>query len=132
MIRGHFLGNITHKAIVLAQTSSRGDSFCNERELEHNSTSLGNSLKCKILVDLSASLAYKKRGHRISATPSYIAQGAPMAPSWILDLSMFLHCDSRALTLSQRTKLAMLLAILVRVVQGFTGHVLREFGVTER
>ena len=35
------------------------------------------------------------------------------------------------MTLSQRTKLAMLLAIIVRVVQRFTGHVLREAGATE-
>ena len=126
MIRGHFLADITHPVLVFTQPSSLGDSFSNEGGLDPNSTSLGTSLKCQRLVDLSGSLAYKKWGHRISAAPSYIAQGAPMAPLRILDLSMALHCDNRPLTLSQRTKLAMLLAILVTVVQWFTGHVLRK------
>lgn len=131
MIRRHFLNTITRIVLVFTQPSSRGDSFSNEGGLDPNNTSLGTSLYCQTLVNLSASLAYKKWGHRISAAPSYIAQGAPMAPLRILYLSMLLHCDNRPLTLSQRTKLAMLLAILVRVVQWFTGHVLREAGATE-
>ena len=80
MIRGYFLDNITRIILVFTQSSSRGDSFSNAGGLDPNNTSLGTSLHCQTLVNLSASLAYKKWGHRILAAPSYIAQGRLWLP----------------------------------------------------